>query len=1216
MLQDLPGVDEPMSTTPDNPLRSQSPSAMDEDVPQTAKPGVSPGPSRQPDPSRQGGQTSAGDPANKGGLGDAANPSGAINPTTETGLPGKGGSALESDLGSASRPVESDSPMAGATSASSANPQSSSSAAPSQAGEGSQVGEVGDGAQPGQTAAAQGQQIKNRIVIELPTYAEIVRQKQAKRSSAPSRAPKVAKSVEKQNKDREETPIEAVTFEQAMENVEEPEDPAAQIDKILKADTEDKASKALIGFGIANIFDDIYKRKPGNRDPPALSLEKMKLLAKAGLFNTMEKETPFIIVAKRASVDTRPSLTFGELITEDLPDEHSSLYKKLGQVYAAVYDDDVLQTMPEVRHSLGNNNKVTPVPDTPEHTLLNLLLFVADELVQARSTVHTDAEAQAARKTALLKVVNAVDVGNYVSHIKDLINTQLHVITAFCELGTIPLIRNSKEARAMVCNPGRLLSFASSGYELLVVIITTWSTELEEARRHGQQNFSPVFFDLASALIRWSDVQEHSLTPAEQFVFGHMVALSEKAAALCLKEYLVQGSHKLSLLSWTGYTATTAKVAADMDRYYDHILAELQPALEHDPQYTVIGIKANQVHDRLSFVRRAVARKENALSPLSWQARVPLFSPSIFGALVSRLPKLDDLILWIYEYILRNYKSLSANAMLSRISASLVKKNMVMPPDLSSIHLCTAGFIEAWTDHIINTQHRHKQDITIDMEVTPAESILADIKTVFALGKEVLRKAKKSHTEYKEGDDLPLEVLDQAKFITSHVLNRSLSDPLNKLGVPSARNGHIGNVSLACTYSVYHLLVAPPQTGKEVAMSARTLFEAHPALVNLHTFIIKCLSSDDVLGGDFQFWHLIWFRKNNTKSQPTHPGEAALPWANSTRQQQVKMVILCVERMPSPMSPMELDEQLAGQPEERQEEQPPTQADDEPPAQLDDDVSKQQEDQPPSQQEDQPPSQPDDQLDTQHDEPRTAQPEQQPEQSTTQEAIKTVQQQVQHAAQLFADPWTWEEGGDVVDEDREAIDNKVYKSLKELWKETNRHMRAVFISKNAPLTCSQWDKETEKYQKQPNWYKVKDVIDAYKAQLQSILDFESGTSWTVESFTKEHKLELQEPTAADFAKVDQALREAAKGVRAGKKRKAPPRKRAKGKGKKAEESTDDEMDVDEDSEEKEEEEEEEEEEEMRDVIRQTKRPRRRAPRKAVMVNDDDERMSPETEDST
>ena len=161
------------------------------------------------------------------------------------------------------------------------------------------------------------------------------------------------------------------------------------------------------------------------------------------------------------------------------------------------------------------------------------------------------------------------------------------------------------------------------------------------------QNFSPVFLELASACIRWSDVDEHILTPAEQFVFGHLIALAEKATARHLKEYLVLTSYKLSQLSWTGHTKMIATVTSHIDQYYSYIQAELQPALEHDPDYVKFGIKASEVHNRLDFVKRAVARPENALSPLSWQGQLPLFSPSIFGALGSRLTKFDNLSLWV-----------------------------------------------------------------------------------------------------------------------------------------------------------------------------------------------------------------------------------------------------------------------------------------------------------------------------------------------------------------------------------------------------------------------------------------------------------------------------------------------------------------------------------------------------------------------------------------
>ena len=116
----------------------------------------------------------------------------------------------------------------------------------------------------------------------------------------------------------------------------------------------------------------------------------------------------------------------------------------------------------------------------------------------------------------------------------------------------------------------------------------------------------------------------------------------------------------------------------------------------------------------------------------------------------------------------------------------------------------------------------------------------------------------------------------------------------------------------------------------------------------------------------------------------------------------------------------------------------------------------------------------------------------------------------------------------------------------------------------------------------------------------------------MESFTKEYRLEIDAPSAADFARVDHALREAAQRVRAGQKRKAPSRSQGKGKGKKVEESTDDEMDTDEESEESEKEETSGDEE----VGRKAKRPRKRAPSRAVLDNDDDERMSPESEEST
>ena len=54
-----------------------------------------------------------------------------------------------------------------------------------------------------------------------------------------------------------------------------------------------------------------------------------------------------------------------------------------------------------------------------------------------------------------------------------------------------------------------------------------------------------------------------------------------------------------------------------------------------------------------------------------------------------------------------------------------------------------------------------------------------------------------------------------------------------------------------------------------------------------------------------------------------------------------------------------------------------------------------------------------------------------------------------------------------------------YKRMKQLWKETNRHMKVLFVGKNAPLTYSHYDKRTKKLQTLPNAYKVKDVIEGY-----------------------------------------------------------------------------------------------------------------------------------------
>ncbi|KAL1749342.1 hypothetical protein FB107DRAFT_280994 [Schizophyllum commune] len=202
--------------------------------------------------------------------------------------------------------------------------------------------------------------------------------------------------------------------------------------------------------------------------------------------------------------------------------------------------------------------------------------------------------------------------------------------------------------------------------------------------------------------------------------------------------------------------------------------------------------------------------------------------------------------------------------MLDRIEASLIEQNMVMPSDLPSIYVCTAGFIEAWTDHILKAdRHRRKMDVTIDMEVEPDSSVVADIKNAFNLGRELLRKSNKAYNEYQQSDDLPDDVVEMAKFIVSHVLNRSLAEPLNKPQQYSGRNGHIRNIALACTYSVFYLLNTPPPHNKKIKMSARDLFDAHPALVDLHTFIIKCLTSDDVLGRDFTFWHLVWLEKKH-----------------------------------------------------------------------------------------------------------------------------------------------------------------------------------------------------------------------------------------------------------------------------------------------------------------------------------------------------------------
>ncbi|KAL1729383.1 hypothetical protein EV714DRAFT_273636 [Schizophyllum commune] len=276
---------------------------------------------------------------------------------------------------------------------------------------------------------------------------------------------------------------------------------------------------------------------------------------------------------------------------------------------------------------------------------------------------------------------------------------------------------------------------------------------------------------------------------------------------------------------------------------------------------------------------------------------------------------------------------------------------------------------------------------------------------------------------------------------------------------------------------------------------------------------------------------------------------------------------------------------------------------------------------PSEQPEDQPDEQPPTQHDEQHADQMPGQPDdasaqtQQPEQANTQQAIKLAQDQVQQAAQSFADfgpTGEYDAALDAEEDARALVDSKVYKRMKQLWKETNRHMKVLFVGKNAPLTYSHYDKRTKKLQTLPNAYKVKDVIEGYTAQLQSIVEISGGTTWTVESFTKEYRLEMDAPSAADFARVDHALREAAQGVRAGQKRKAPSRSQGKGKGKKVEESTDDEMDVDEESEESEKEETSGDEE----AGRKAKRPRKRAPSRAVLDNDDDERMSPESEEST
>ncbi|KAI5822683.1 hypothetical protein K523DRAFT_421901, partial [Schizophyllum commune Tattone D] len=574
MVMGLPDLNELTSVF--DPLPPPLPSPMDADGPQAEKPDIDSEQASQPEPtggqSGAAGTTSAPDPTGEVGpprMDDPSNISGPVGksgPTEASGPTGVLGSAIHSGPATTPGPADGGSQMGEGSGG---------------ADGGSQTGEGSGGAQAGQhgsrSTSETRERIVNRVVIELPTYAEVVRQQrkqkqQSKRASGSSRGRKAAKEVEEHVEDEEEDLVEPVTFADAVEVMEEPEeDAASKIEKVLKANTEDKASKPFLGNCIANIFDPLHEAKHGNRDPPASSVENMKQQAMNGEFRTMERETPFVLVTKKDFVDMstlttdvkaplhlvrfnraaratsfiyqgntrrqalwsafleltglRPDLKFGDVVVQDLPEEHASLYQKLGQVYTAVYDDDELEKMPEVRHSLGNNNKIAPVPDTPEHTLLNLLAFVADSVRLSRKADMTTAEAQAARKQALADVVKAVRVGNYSAKILELFKSQLHVVTAFRELGRVPLIKTSKEPRALICNPQRLLSLARSGFELLkyllqlteliTIIITTWSPELEEARRHGVQNFSPVFLELASACIRWSDVDEHILTPAE-----------------------------------------------------------------------------------------------------------------------------------------------------------------------------------------------------------------------------------------------------------------------------------------------------------------------------------------------------------------------------------------------------------------------------------------------------------------------------------------------------------------------------------------------------------------------------------------------------------------------------------------------------------------------------------------------------------------------------
>ncbi|KAL1724621.1 hypothetical protein EV714DRAFT_240576, partial [Schizophyllum commune] len=510
MVMGLPDLNELTSVF--DPLPPPLPSPMDVDGPQAEKPDIGSEQASQPEPtggqSGAAGMTSAPDPTSQpeptGGQSGAAGTTSAPDPTSEVGPPRMDDQSNISGPVGKSGPTEASGPTGVLGSAIHSGPATTPGPADggSQMGEGSggadggrqtgegsggadggsQTGEGSGGAQAGQhgsrSTSETRERIVNRVVIELPTYAEVVRQQrkqkqQSKRASGSSRGRKAAKEVEEHVDDEEEDLVEPVTFADAVEVMEEPEeDAASKIEKVLKANTEDKASKPFLGNCIANIFDPLHEAKHGNRDPPASSVENMKQQAMNGEFRTMERETPFVLVTKKDFVDMstlttdvkaplhllrfnraaratsfiyqgntrrqalwsafleltglRPDLKFGDVVVQDLPEDHASLYQKLGQVYTAVYDDDELEKMPEVRHSLGNNNKIAPVPDTPEHTLLNLLAFVADSVRLSRKPDMTTAEAQAARKQALADVVKAVRVGNYSAKILELFKSQLH----------------------------------------------------------------------------------------------------------------------------------------------------------------------------------------------------------------------------------------------------------------------------------------------------------------------------------------------------------------------------------------------------------------------------------------------------------------------------------------------------------------------------------------------------------------------------------------------------------------------------------------------------------------------------------------------------------------------------------------------------------------------------------------------------------------------